>query len=156
MVEEEKEKYQFENTLIKSKDSSKYIIDFIYTIIYNKIDFTIKYETKVIIIYEEIKDACKKNNEFIENFCKFLEKIYRENLKGDRLTHDKCKSHILDGNDKLNTFFTNYLEIQKYFNNFKNLYFSNNINEESAKMVLNICKGINFFNSLNNFSQNFN
>jgi len=85
-----------------------------------------------------------------------LEKIYRENVKGDKLTHDEFKSHILDGNDKLNTFFTNYLEIQKYFNNFKNLYFSNNINGESTKMFLNICKGINFFNSLNNFSQRFN
>ena len=73
------------------------------------------------------------------------------------MTHDdEFKLHILDGIDELNTFFTNYLEIQKYFNNFKNLYFSNNINGESTKMFLNICKGINFFNSLNNFSQRFN
>ena len=69
---------------------------------------------------------------------------------------DEFKSHILDGNADLNNFFTNYLEIQKYFNYFKNLYFTNNINEESAEMILKICKGINFFNSLNGFSQRLN
>ena len=158
--EEEKEKYQFENTLIKSRDSSKYIIDFLYTILYNKIDFTIKYETKVNIICEEIKkDACKnkKKFEFIKDLCKFLEKIYNDKVKGDKLTHDdEFKSHILDGNADLNNFFTNYLEIQKYFNYFKYLYFSNNINEENAEKILTICKGINFFNSLNDFSQRIN
>ena len=85
-----------------------------------------------------------------------MEKIYREKVKGDRLTHDEeFKSHILDGNSDLNNFFTNYLEIQKYFNNFKYLYFPNNKNEESAKMALKICKEINCFNSLNDFSQRF-
>ena len=69
------------------------------------------------------------------------------------MTHDEeFKSHILDGNSDLNDFFTNYLEIQKYFNNFKYLYFPNN---KSAEMVLKICKEINFFNSLNDFSQRF-
>ena len=69
------------------------------------------------------------------------------------MTHDEeFKSHILDGNSDLNDFFTNYLEIQKYFNNFIYLYFPNNKN---AAMVLKICKEINFFNSLNDFSQRF-
>ena len=73
------------------------------------------------------------------------------------MTHDdEFKSHILDGNADLNNFFTNYLEIQKYFNYFKYLYFSNNINEENAEKILTICKGINFFNSLNDFSQRIN
>ena len=153
-VEEEKKKYQLENTLIKLRDSSKYIIDFLYAVLYNKIDFTIKYETKVNIICEAIKKgACKNNTKFIEDLCKFLEKIYKDKVKGDRLTHDEeFKSHILDGNSDLNDFFTNYLEIQKYFNNFKYLYFPNNKN---AEMVLKICKEINFFNSLNDFSQRF-
>ena len=153
-VEEEKKKYQLENTLIKLRDSSKYIIDFLYAVLYNKIDFTIKYETKVNIICEAIKKgACKNNTKFIEDLCKFLEKIYKDKVKGDRLTHDEeFKSHILDGNIDLNDFFTNYLEIQKYFNNFKYLYFPNNKN---AEMVLKICKEINFFNSLNDFSQRF-
>ena len=73
------------------------------------------------------------------------------------MTHDdEFKSHILDGNADLNNFFTNYLEIQKYFNYFKNLYFRNNINEESAEMIHKICKRINFFNSLNDFFQGLN
>lgn len=160
-VKKEKNKYQLENELMKSRDSSKYIIDFLYTVLNNKIDFTIKYEKKVNDICEAIKkNTYTEDIGFVENLCTFLNKIYNEKVKGDKLTHDdKFKSYILEGNKDLNTFFTNYLGIQNYFKNFKPLYFSNIKNEESEEtkmVVLNICKEINFFDSLNDFSKRNN
>ena len=160
-VKKEKNKYQLENELMKSRDSSKYIIDFLYTVLNNKIDFTIKYEKKVNDICEAIKkNTYTEDIGFVENLCTFLNKIYNEKVKGDKLTHDdKFKSYILEGNKDLNTFFTNYLGIQNYFKNFKPLYFSNIKNKESEEtkmVVLNICKEINFFDSLNDFSKRNN
>ena len=160
-VKKEKNKYQLENELMKSRDSSKYIIDFLYTVLNNKIDFTIKYEKKVNDICEAIKkNTYTEDIGFVENLCTFLNKIYNEKVKGDKLTHDdKFKSYILEGNKDLNTFFTNYLGIQNYFKNFKPLYFSNIKNKESEEtkmVVLNICKEINFFDSLNDFSNKRN
>jgi len=160
-VKKEKNKYQLENELMKSRDSSKYIIDFLYTVLNNKIDFTIKYEKKVNDICEAIKkNTYTEDIGFVENLCTFLNKIYNEKVKGDKLAHDdKFKSYILEGNKDLNTFFTNYLGIQNYFKNFKPLYFSNIKNKESEEtkmVVLNICKEINFFDSLNDFSKRNN
>ena len=68
--------------LIENRDTSKFVIDFIYSILLKKYDASIKFEDKVDYICKEIKKI-KINNDsnFPDSFCKFLNKIMDEKKK---------------------------------------------------------------------------
>ena len=149
-------KYKIENGLVKSRDSSKYIFDFLYVIFKKEIDFSIKYENKVNIINNEMKKVTQKDEvEFINTIIIFLDHLYKDTVKGDDIAHSKeFEQEIFNECDSdLKNFFTNFLEIQKYFQYFKKLYLSkdNRDLDLHKKNILKICDGINFFDILGTF-----
>ena len=149
-------KYKIENGLVKSRDSSKFIFDFLYVIFKKEIDPSIKYENKVNIIINEMKKVTQKDEvEFINTITIFLDHLYKDKVKGDNIAHSKeFEQEIFNECDSdLKNFFTNFLEIQKYFQYFKKLYLSkDNIDLDlQKKNILKICDGINFFDILRNY-----
>ena len=157
-TEKDKEKYRVQNELMKKRDSSKYIIDFLYVLLENKVDLDIKYEIKLGAICKTLKKSSNENSDvFIENLCQFLDNIYKDKIKGDKITHgNEFMSDIFRDNGKMNDFFIDYLEVVKYFKNFKSLYLSKNKEEVkiNTEIILKICEGINFFSIINEFILN--
>lgn len=124
------DKYQKENVLMKSRDTAKYIIDFLYIIIIKKLDFSKKYVEKVDFLCDILPRKVSANEKnFINCLCVFLRNIQDNKIKGDRLTHgDDLRTDIFRKDNKLKDFFMDYLDIKK-ISNYLNLY-----TDQKAKM----------------------
>ena len=149
------DKYQKENVLMKSRDTAKYIIDFLYIIIIKKLDFSKKYVEKVDFLCDILPRKVSANeNNFINCLCVFLRNIQDNKIKGDRLTHgDDLRTDIFRKDNKLKDFFMDYLDIKKNFQLFKSLYRSKSKNEEDLNIenVRKACVDIDFFSCLNSY-----
>ena len=154
--ETQKERYKFEIGLVKSRDSSKYIIDFLYAILTKKINLSLKYESKVEFVCEKIrKESNKEHAKFVSILCEFLNHLFKEKTKGDNIAHPNYfEIDILNGNKNVYNFFIYFLEVKKYFNDFRALYFSKNENEKESniKIIQQNCDSIDLFTCLEDFA----
>lgn len=125
---------------VELRDSSKCIIDFLYSMFNKEIDLTKKYEEKVDNICKIIMKNAKDNKkEFIEQLINFLGEIQKNKIKGDNLAHgDKFKYEITNGYEKVRKFLYDYIEIHKYFSLFSSLYAGNIKREEISTKIKNI------------------
>ena len=155
--EKDKEKYKSEIGLVKSRDSEKFIIDFLYTILNKEIDLSLTYENKVKNVCEKIKnESSPEQSSFVSNLCEFLNHLFQGKVKGDSTAHPiYFVDGILNENINVSNFFTYFLEVKKYFYDFKALYFSNNEKEKEVKVkiIQQNCNQINLFTCLNEFSR---
>ena len=108
---------------MKSRDSAKYVIDFLYIIIIKKLDFSKKYIEKVDFLCDILAQKVQANEKiFIDCLFKCLRNIQDNKIKRDRLTHtDDFRTDIFRKDNKLKEFFMDYLDIKK-FSNYLNLY----------------------------------
>ena len=155
-LEKEKEKHKNEIRLVKSRDSAKYIIDFLYTILTKNINLSLKYENKVDIICENIKkESSPEQSKFVSNLCEFLNHLFQDKAKGDSSAHPNYfVFDIFNENKNVCNFFINFLEVKKYFNDFRALYFCNDENEKESriKFIQQYCSQIDLFSILKEFA----
>ena len=125
---------------VELRDSSKCIIDFLYSMFNKDIDLTKKYEEKVDNICKIIMKNAKDNKkEFIKQLINFLGEIQKNKIKGDNLAHgDKFKYEITNGYENVKKFLYDYIEIHKYFSLFSSLYAGNIKREEISTKIKNI------------------
>jgi len=125
---------------VELRDSSKCIIDFLYSMFNKDIDLTKKYEEKVDNICKIIMKKAKDNKkEFIKQLINFLGEIQKNKIKGDNLAHgDKFKYEITNGYENVRKFLADYIEIHKYFSLFSSLYAGNIKREEISTKIKNI------------------
>ena len=138
------------------RDSSKFIIDFFYTMFSKKYDTSKKYEDKVNYICQKIKiNKSDDNSEISDSLCKFLNRILDEKREGDKIAHPLIMYTIKTENKNLDSFLIYFLEVQNYFQLFKKINqakIENDISlEQKIGDVNKIMKDINFGTVLNNF-----
>lgn len=157
IAEKEKKRETLEHNLdlIQGRDSSKFIIDFLYAIIEKDVTLSMKYESKVEAICEKInKEKTNKNQmKFLELLCEFLKKIQERKVNGDKLAHPGLIKKFPNKYKIIENFLFEYLRCLDFYFNFNLLYQAKKA-EDITKGIKSIVKAVsetNFFVSLNDF-----
>ena len=140
--------YKNEYELIKSRDTNKFIIDFLYVIIFKKDGFFLNYDEKINFICEKInKVSNNRKDKFCEDLVQFLYKILDNKKMGDNLVHPQYLWSIPPKYKNIDNFLKNELDISNYFTYFKKLYKAKNKNEDvksKISEILTLTKDIKF------------
>ena len=142
--------------MIQKRDTDKFLIDFFYSIFFKKYDHSKKYEEKVGDVCKAINQLKNKENvDLLDKLNIYLNKIKDEKIKGDKLAHPELIYPISTGYKNVDNFLIYFLEIQKYFFDFKRIYQTKNRNEKSFNEKINNAiksiEGIDFNYIVNSF-----
>ena len=141
--------------LVEKRETTKFLIDHIYSIIFKQYNNTLKIEDKSRLICEKLTKIKNKDNEsFLKSFSEFLNKIIDEKKEGDQIAHPEYLCGIKTENKNIENFLVDYLEIKKQFSSYKQLYKLKNRKEPLDKKIIEInenVKNIDLFSYINIF-----
>ena len=128
-----------ELSLIKRRDTIKFIIDLLYMLIFKTPGFSCGYDEKIQKINKEIKLIAQDDKkEFALSISEFLSKIKDDKSLGDRFAHPEFIYDLTYDNKNIEKFLKNELEIKNYFSLFKKLYQIKNRDENITNIIQEI------------------
>ena len=133
---------------MKSRDADKFIVGFLYVIIFKKDGFFLGYDEKINFICEKInKVSNNRKDKFCEDLVQFLYKIQDNKKMGDNLAHPRCLWSVPPECKSVGNFLKDELDVSDCFACFKKLYKAKNKNEDvksKISEILTLAGGVGF------------